>query len=82
MKENPNKVKGILKVGDIVSWRGGWGSDAPKDAIVENIDVKCNGTKNGVSVDSVEWDEVTRENVVVTLANGHWAYGNQIVEIR
>jgi hypothetical protein len=69
-----SKVKGILKVGDIVKWRG-------SEIEVIDIDVNCNGEKYGVSVDSVEWDEVTGENVVVSLASGHWAYGNQISEL-
>lgn len=75
------KVKGILKVGDKVMWRGAWGTDAPKQAIVEEIETNCNGTKSGISADSVEWNEVTDRNVVVTLDNGHWAYGNQLKEI-
>lgn len=78
---NLNKVKGILKVGDTVAWRGAWGTDAPKEAKVTAIESNCNGGKNGIEVDSVEWDEVTRENVVVSLENGHWAYGDQLEEI-
>lgn len=81
MEQNPNKVKGILKVGDKVSWRGTWGTDAPQEVIVDAIEANCNGTKEGTPVESIEWDEVTRENVVVTLSNNHWAYGNQIKEI-
>ena len=81
MEQNPNKVKGILKVGDKVSWRGTWGKDAPQDVIVESIECNCNGGKEGTPVESIEWDEVTRENVVVTVSSGNWAYGNQIKEI-
>lgn len=78
---NPNKVKGILKVGDTVSWRGAWGIDPAKEAIIETIDVNCKGSKSGTEVESVEWNEVTRKNVVISLDNGHWAYGDQIKEI-
>ena len=45
MEQNPNKVKGILKVGDKVSWRGTWGKDAPQEVIVDAIEANCNGTK-------------------------------------
>jgi hypothetical protein len=79
--DNPNKVKGVLKLNDTVSWRGAWGNEPAKPAVIESIEVKCNGTKSGTEVDSVEWNEVTRENVVVNLVHGNWAYGNQISEI-
>jgi len=68
----------MLKIGDTVRWRGCWGSDKSRNVVVEEIDVRCRGGKDGDSVQSVPWELVTRENVVVGLANGNWAYGNQI----
>lgn len=68
---------GVLKVGDTVSWRGNFGTDAPKDAVVEGIEI-TNGGKYGDSVDEVEWKEVYGRNVTVDLDNGSWAYASQI----
>ena len=69
-----------LKIGDEVSWRGAWGSQASKRAVVTEIEV-TNGGKYGDEVNSVEWTKVRDRNVVVTLDNGHWAYGEQISRI-
>ena len=66
-----------LKIGDEVNWRGAWGSEAPKNAVVLSIEI-TNGGKYGRSVNSVGWTRVRDRNVVVTLDNGHWAYGEQI----
>lgn len=66
-----------LKIGDKVSWRGGFGHDAPKEAIIEGIEI-TNGGKYGDSVDEVDWEKVYERNVVVNLENGHWAYASQI----
>jgi hypothetical protein len=67
-----------LKIGDTVNWRNAWGKDAPQDAVIESIDVHCNGTKHGKARVEVLWANVNRSNVVVNLTNGSWAYGNQI----
>jgi hypothetical protein len=69
-----------LKIGDEVSWKGAWGSQASKRAVVTEIEV-TNGGKYGDEVNSVEWTKVRDRNVVVTLDNGHWAYGEQISRI-
>ena len=66
-----------LKVGDTVLWRGGFGSDAPKKAVVEGIEI-TNGGKYGDPVDEVDWTKVRDRNVTVDLDNGHWAYASQI----
>ena len=66
-----------LKIGDVVSWKGGFGLDAPKNAVVESIEI-TNGYKYGEEVDEVPWKEVYGRNVVVNLNNDHWAYGSQI----
>ena len=43
-----------LKIGDKVMWRGGFGYDEPKEAIVEGIEI-TNGGKYGKPVDEVDW---------------------------
>jgi len=67
-----------LKTGDTVNWRGAWGSDPAMPAVVTVIEVNTRGGKEGDPADSVPWEAVTRRNVVVSLDNGHWAYGNAI----
>ena len=69
-----------LKIGDEVSWKGAWGSQASKNAVVTEIEV-TNGGKYGRAVNSIEWTRVRDRNVVVTLDNGHWAYGEQISKV-
>ena len=69
-----------LKIGDEVSWRGAWGRQASKIAVVTEIEI-TNGDKYGRSVSSVGWTRVRDRNVVVTLDNGHWAYGEQISRV-
>jgi hypothetical protein len=69
-----------LKVGDTVLWRGGFGSDAPKKAVVEGIEI-TNGGKYGDPVDEVDWTKVYDRNVTVDLNNGHWAYASQIKRV-
>ena len=72
-----------LKIGDKVMWRGAWGNDAPKEAIVTEIELCANGKKYGKTVKSVAWETFTSgsRSITVTLDNGHWAYGNQLTEI-
>ena len=66
-----------LSIGDKVIWRGGFGHDEPKEAVVKSIEV-TDGGKYGMSVSNVDWSEVNGRNVVVDLDNGSWAYGSQI----
>jgi hypothetical protein len=65
-----------LKVGDIVMWRGGFGSDSPCKAKVVGIEVCRPGEKYGEPRESVDWNKVN--SVVVDLENGHWAKGHQL----
>lgn len=62
----------MLKIGDIVIWRGSWGKDAPKKAKVLCIEV------NDIEVEEISWADINTREVVVTMDNNHWAYGNQI----
>lgn len=80
MRNSPGQAA-LLHVGDIVWWRGGWGSAAPKQAKVIKIEMVPPGEKeDGTQVSSVLW--CMRSNFVVDLDNGHWAYGDQIYPLR
>jgi hypothetical protein len=68
-----------LKVGDVVSWSKNWGQDSYEDAVVTGIQSNFkNGSKDGVSVEEIDWVYVTESNVIVDLDNGHWAWAYQI----
>lgn len=68
-----------LKVGDKVIWRGTWGKDIPKEATVTDIDF-WNGNKIS-NPKLIDWELVRNgRDVVVSLDNGHWAYGFQLTE--
>ena len=73
-----------LKIGDKVMWRGGFGVEQPKEAIIEGIELCGVGSKYGKTVQSVDWETIRGGNrsVTVNLDNGHWAYGNQLEEIK
>ena len=71
----------VLKIGDTVLWRGGFGSEPAKLAVVEGIEI-TGGYKYGYSVSEVPWSEVYDRNVTVDLDNDHWAYGEQIRKSR
>lgn len=65
-----------LAVGDRVRWRPSWGfaPEFPYPVEVVRIEV------SGKPVDRVAWSIVTGwdDDVVVDLANGKWAYGDQL----
>ncbi len=67
----------VLKIGDKVWWRGGFGSEPAKLAVVEGIEI-TGGYKYGEPVDEVSWSEVYDRNVTVDLDSDHWAYAEQI----
>ena len=68
----------VLKIGDKVWWRGGFGSEPKKLATIEEIEI-TGGYKYGDQVDEVDWDQVYDRNVVVSFSdNNHWAYAEQI----
>lgn len=70
-------VAKTIKVGEKVMWSGGFGAQAEKPARITGIEVCDEGEKNGDPVDKASLDD----NLVVTLDNGHWAYGDQIRKI-
>ena len=65
-----------LKVGDTVRWSGLRGEAQAKPAVVTGIEIRCIG-KYGTEVAEASWDDVKKHGVV-SLANGHWAYGYQV----
>jgi hypothetical protein len=72
-------MKMLLKVGDTVQWKGAWGRDLPQLAKVTSIELVVPGEKDGgEEVQKAPWSIVETNAVVVTLDNGHWAYGDQI----
>lgn len=74
-------MSGILRVGDEVEWRGGWGKHPPRRAVVTRIEI-LDGTddKYGLDTDEVAWEPAC--DFVVDLDNGHWAYGTQVTPVR
>lgn len=68
-----------IKVGDLVWWRGVWGTDAPKKATVKSIELtRSRKEKEGVPVNEVDSDNQT---FLVDLDNGKWAYGWQVYPV-
>ena len=77
MKTNGNQT---IKIGMTVVYRGSWGHDAPKEAIVEGIELcEQERMKYGEPVDEVAIADVKRS--VFDLSDEHWCYGYQIVEV-
>lgn len=73
-------MENIIKAGTKVKYRGCFGMDAPTIVEVKYIQrSEYKRDKYGVEVDSVPFSE--REYCVFSLNNGHWCYGEQIVEI-
>ena len=69
-----------LKKGMSIIYRGSWGHDAPKKTEVEFIELcEYEGCKYGDEVDEVAIEDIRRSTF--DLADGHWAYGWQIIEI-
>lgn len=61
-------------------WRGACGQEIPRAVTVESIEICMPGESDGGKlVDEAYWSE--RENFVVDLDNGHWAYGYQICPV-
>ena len=72
----------VLKVGDQVWWRGGFGEEPSRLATVIRIELHCYKRK-GDEVAEVEWARVrdSVRGIIVDLDNQHWAYGNQLSPI-
>lgn len=70
-------MSNLVKVGDKVMWRGSFGMGPQKPATITGLELcEERRTKYGVSVPAALWDY--KEYLLVSLDNGHWAYGEQI----
>lgn len=70
-----------IRVGDHVIWRGGFGRDAPAIAKIESMELTEHPrSKHGEDVAEADWS--MKNNLIVTLTNGHWAYGEQLSPMR
>lgn len=70
----------VIKVGSRVMYRGCFGVNPAKEAKIESITKaleKC--SKDGRSTKSIDWDE--KEYGCFILSDGHWCYGEQIVDL-
>lgn len=77
-------MKGMLRTGDEVLWRDGWGTDAEVKAKVIRIERLPRGNpEEGEVVQLISWDEVRvgARAVMVMMDTGKWGYGGQIREI-
>lgn len=71
------REKDILRIGDTVMWRGGWGQNPAKEAVVAVIEAEADlDDRVGQPVNMLPWSKVPQ--AIITLTNGHWAYGDQI----
>ena len=69
-----------IKVGSRVMWRGSWGRDPAEETTVERIEKTTEPhCKEGTEVECISFD--VRDCSVMVLTNGHWCYGDQIVEV-
>lgn len=75
-------MSNVLKVGDKVMWRGTFGMDPVKEAVVVGIEVTSTPrTKYGTVVEKTSWNMVKANRTLLSLDNGHWCYGEQVSEI-
>lgn len=69
----------FVKVGDRVMWRGAWGTEPEKEAVVTRMEItEYPRQKEGKEVEIAKWSEVFENRVVFDLDNHCWAYGEQI----
>ena len=70
----------MLKIGDTVRWKGGFGTAAAKDAVVKGISKGAfSGDKDGEEIGEVAWNKLhDSRRYIVSLDNGHWAWASQI----
>ena len=70
----------VIKVGSRVMYRGCFGVDPAKEAKIESITKALEKrSKYGCSTKSIDWDE--KEYGCFILSDGHWRYGEQIVDL-
>jgi hypothetical protein len=67
-----------LRIGDLVLWSGSWGRDVSEPACIEAMELCQEGQKYGEEIEEIDWNSVKSRTLIVSLDNGHWAYGTQI----
>lgn len=78
--DNNIKWRKQIKVGSRVMWCGSWGRNPAEETTVESIEKTTEPhCKEGTAVDCIDFDE--RDCSVMVLTNGHWCYGDQIVDV-
>jgi hypothetical protein len=70
----------ILRVGDTVLWRGGFGRDPAREAVVSSIELVEPGSKYGESVKSAPWSRLRGRHAVIDFGR-YWAYAEQIAPL-
>lgn len=68
-----------IQKGDLVWWRGSFGTEGWKQTKVLTIDKCPDGGTYGEPVESIPL--VEKDTCVFDLACGHWAYGYQILPV-
>jgi hypothetical protein len=72
-------MNNTIKIGDTITYRGCFGSDLPKQAIVEHMEVTPQRrSKYGESVREVGVDMVKDNRVLFSMSDGHWCYSDQV----
>ena len=72
----------VLRVGDKVSWRGGYGNDPIEEATIDIITLTEGPySKEGVEVFSVKHSTLKEGRVIIDFDNGHWAHANQVAPL-
>jgi hypothetical protein len=75
-------MSSILKIGDEIIYRGCFGSGTEEKVIVEGITLTEEPReKYGVEVEAVSVSDVRANRTLLSLSNGHWCYGEQVVEV-
>ena len=71
---------GMIKLGDTITYRGGWGDHLPTRAKVVSLDItKVQRSKYGTQVNQVSEWSVRGNWVLFGLDDGHWCYSEQVV---
>ncbi len=70
----------FLNVGDTVIWKSNFGKGPETSAKINRMEWCQVGSKEGQSISYIHWSRVYTRQLVVTLDNGHWAYGTQLVK--
>lgn len=69
--------QGMLKIGDTVKY-----TTTGEKVKVEGIKVNCLD-RDGYEVDEVHWSRIDdSRSVILSLDNGHWAYGNLFEKVK